>query len=238
MNKAEQNFRSIVPGAMQTLLRLVPGWTVEDAAAAFGNAGHESLGFTKLQEITPTVKGSRGGYGWFQWTGPRRRSFEAYCKDEGLAPDSVAANVSFLAHELQTTEKATIAKVGAAIGLEAKTKAFEMAFERPGVAHTDRRLQWAKIALDAYNSVNPAKAVPLPPEKPKAPATIPGLDKPMTLSTTNVATASGAATGILSAFAGLDWKVALPIVLVIGACAAWVIWQRFQYARKARDAGV
>ena len=62
--------------------------------------------------------------------------------------------------------------------------------------------------------------MPLPPTKPTAPAVVPGLDKPMTLSTTNIASASGAATGILSAFAGLDWKVALPVVLVIGACAA------------------
>lgn len=238
MNKAEITFRSIAPGAMQTLLRLVPAWTVEDAAAAFGNAGHESLGFTKLQEIKPVVKGSRGGYGWFQWTGPRRKAFEAYCRDEGLDPASPTANVSFLAHELDTTEKATVTRVGNAVGLEAKTKAFELAFERPGVAHTEQRLAWARIALDAYNAAYPAKSVPLPPEKPKAPAVVPGLDKSMTLSTTNLASAGGAATGILSAFAGLDWKVALPIVLVIGACAAWIIWQRYQYARKARDAGV
>lgn len=238
MNKAEINFRSLVPGAMQTLLRLVPAWTIEDAAAAFGNAGHESLGFTKLQEIKPTVAGSRGGYGWFQWTGPRRRAFEAYCKDEGLDPASPTANVSFLAHELETSERATVARVGSAVGLEAKTKAFEMSFERPGVPHTAKRLAWARIALDAYNEAHPSTAVPIPPQKPKAPEVIPGLDKPMALSTTNLASAGGAATGILSAFAGLDWKVALPIVLVIGACAAWVIWQRFQYARKAREAGV
>ena len=45
--------------------------TAEDAAAVFGNAGHESAGLEKLQEIRPTVPGSRGGWGWFQWTGDK-----------------------------------------------------------------------------------------------------------------------------------------------------------------------
>lgn len=238
MNAAEQNFRSIVPGAIKTLLRLVPAWTVEDAAAAFGNAGHESLGFTKLQEIKPVVKGSRGGYGWFQWTGPRRRAYEAWCRDEGLDPASATANIGFLAHELAVSEKATVAKVSTAVGLEAKTKAFEMAFERPGVAHTERRLAWARIALDAYNDAYPAAAVPVPAPKPTAPAAVIGLDKPMTVSTTNIASVASAATGGIAAFSGLDWKVALPIVLVLGGLAAWVIYQRVKYARKAREAGV
>jgi hypothetical protein len=237
--KAETNFRSIVPDAIVTLIRLIPAWGVEDAAAAFGNAGHESLGFTKLQEMKPTVKGSRGGYGWFQWTGPRRRAFEAYCKAEGLDATTPTANISFLAHELETSERATVAKVHAAVGLEAKTKAFEMAFERPGIAHTDKRLQWAKIALDAYNIANPSKPdIPLPLEKPKAPVEIPGLNKPMAMSTTNMAAAASAATGGISAFSGLDWKVALPVVLILGALAAWIIYQRFSFAKKAKEAGV
>lgn len=238
MNAAEQNFRTIVPGAIKTLLRLVPTWGVEDAAAAFGNAGHESLGFTKLQEIKPTVKGSRGGYGWFQWTGPRRKAFEAWCRDEGLDPVSATANIGFLAHELATSERVTVGKVSAAVGLEGKTKAFEMAFERPGVPHTDRRLAWARIALDAYNAAYPASAVPVPSSRPSAPAVVPGLDKPMTVSTTNIASVASAATGGIAAFSGLDWKVALPIVLVLGGLAAWVILQRRKYAKSAREAGV
>ncbi|WP_156899432.1 phage tail tip lysozyme [Pleomorphomonas koreensis] len=221
---------------MKSLMRLVPAWTVEDAAAAFGNGGHESLGFTKLQEVKPIA--GRGGFGWFQWTGPRRRAFEAWCREEGLDPAGPSANIGFLAHELATSERATVGKVSAALGLEAKTKAFEMAFERPGVAHTDRRLAWARIALDAYNTAYPATAVPLTPEKPKAPATVSGLDKPMALSTINVASLASAATGGIAAFSGLDWRVALPIVLVLGVLAAWVIWQRSRYARKAREAGV
>lgn len=237
VTKAETNFRSIVPGAIATLTRLIPAWGVEDAAAAFGNAGHESLGFTKLQEMNPTVKGSRGGYGWFQWTGSRRKAFEAYCTSGGLDAATPTANISFLAHELETSERATVAKVHAAVGLEAKTKAFEMAFERPGIAHTDKRLQWAKIALDAYNLANPSKPdIPLPLEKPKAPIEIPGLDKPLIKSKIAWAGVSGFATQVIGFFAGSDWKVVL--ILVGAAFAAYILYERHEQVKKAREAGV
>src|SRR5258706_3609441 len=40
------------------------GITREQACGIFGNLGTETGGFTALQEIKPTVAGSRGGYGW------------------------------------------------------------------------------------------------------------------------------------------------------------------------------
>jgi hypothetical protein len=126
--------------------------SVEDAAAILGNAGHESAGLATLQEIKPTVAGSRGGYGWFQWTGPRRRDFEAWAKAKGLSPASDEANYGFLLHELKTTEKAAIPALKAAVGLEAKVKAFEAKFERSGVKHYPSRLAYAKRALAAFTS--------------------------------------------------------------------------------------
>jgi hypothetical protein len=76
------------------------------AAAILGNIVHECAGFTQLQERNP--HGGRGGYGWAQWTGPRRRAFEEYCQLNRLAPESDEANYGFLQHELSTTEKGTI----------------------------------------------------------------------------------------------------------------------------------
>lgn len=37
----------------------------------------ERGGFTLLQEQKPTVAGSKGSFGWYQWTGPRRRAYFA-----------------------------------------------------------------------------------------------------------------------------------------------------------------
>lgn len=82
MANAEQTFRAKAPGIMAQLVRDFP-ITPEDAAAIVGNLGHESQGFTAMQEFKPVVAGSRGGWGWAQWTGPRRRAFEAYCARTG-----------------------------------------------------------------------------------------------------------------------------------------------------------
>jgi hypothetical protein len=161
--------------------------SILDAAAIAGNAGHESLGFTKLQEMKPVVAGSRGGYGWFQWTGPRRRDYEGWCRTKGLDPASDEANYGFLVHELRTTEKRAIPATMSAKNLRDKVIAFEMAFERAGVKHYDSRVRWAEIALEAHGldgakpgATAPAPdATPAPSPEPKptpspAPAPLPG----------------------------------------------------------------
>jgi hypothetical protein len=144
------------------------GFSVEDAAAIMGNAGHESGGLELMQELKPTVKGSRGGYGWFQWTGPRRRAFEAYCARNNLDINSREANYAFLFVELKGDEKAAVAKTKAAKGLEAKVKAFELGFERAGVKHYPSRNEWARKALKAWNERKP-EAPQKPVEAPVAP---------------------------------------------------------------------
>lgn len=143
--------------------------TPEEAAAICGNLGHESAGFTALQEINPTVAGSKGGYGWAQWTGPRRRNFEAFCKVLKLSPTSDQANYAFLVEELKTTEKAAIPAVKKAIGLNAMVIAFEMSFERAGVKHYLSRLKYAQEALDVYRAQS-AQPPPIPQTLPPLPA--------------------------------------------------------------------
>ena len=173
---AEATFRAKAPGVMAKLLSDFP-IGVEDAAAVLGNLGHESAGFTKLQEERPVVKGSKGGWGWAQWTGPRRRAFEAYCKRNKLDPASDKANYAYLFVELrgyEGSEKAAIGKTVAAKGLDAKVEAFERAFLRAGVKHYDSRKQWARIALDAWQKAGnpselpPADDIPHHPEQPQA----------------------------------------------------------------------
>lgn len=158
-------FRKHAPRLMRDLMRDL-AWSKLSAAGAAGNAGHESGGFTQLQELNPTVKGSRGGLGWFQWTGPRRRQFEAFLKERGLSAGSYEGNYGFLLHELKGSEKATVQKVSRAnTTLYDKVVAFELAFERAGVKHYPGRLRWAEIALEEFEKQ--AGKVP-PPISPKS----------------------------------------------------------------------
>jgi peptidoglycan hydrolase-like protein with peptidoglycan-binding domain len=117
-----------------------------------------------MQEIKPVVAGSRGGYGWAQWTADRRRAFEAWAKRKGWSVDSYDANYSFLIRELLGPEKRAIAAVKNAQGLDAKVKAFEASYERAGVKAYSKRISWAKKALAAYHAA--ALALPSAPASP------------------------------------------------------------------------
>lgn len=123
--------------------------TKDQAAGIVGNLGHESGGFRHMQELRPTVPGSRGGFGWAQWTGPRRRQFEAWSKEKGLDPTSDEANYGFLKHELQTTERKSLAAVRGTDNARDATIAFENAFERSGVKAYGSRLAYSQRALRA-----------------------------------------------------------------------------------------
>jgi hypothetical protein len=156
--------------AIMSLLMADFDLTEIEAAAIVGNLGHESGGFKFLQEIKPMVPGSRGGYGWAQWTGPRRRAFEAYVVRNQLNPASDKANYGFLFVELTTTEAKAIPAVKAADGLAAKVKAFELAFERAGVKHYPSRIKYAEQALAAFKAqdtsgaLKPPVVIPPPPD--------------------------------------------------------------------------
>lgn len=215
MSTPEALFRATAPKYMRRLVADFPQLDLQDAAAIFGNLGHESLGFTKLQEMKPTVKGSRGGWGWAQWTGPRRRAFEAYCQRTGKDPASDEANYAFLFLELsgkEGTEKAAVGKITAAVGLQGKVEAFEKAFLRAGVKHYDSRLAWAKIAADALRNSEPSAPKPQPAQpipapspptdttKPSTPASKPRNGIPVWLLIAGALVAAGAALLFLPIF--------------------------------------
>lgn len=157
---AIETFRAKVPGIAAKLMGDFPIGMI-DAAAVLGNLGHECNGFTILQEISPTVKGSRGGYGWPMWTGPRRRAYEAYCRRNKLDPASDKANYAWLFLELKGSEAGAIGKLKAAPDLNAKVVAFERAYLRSGVPHYPSRRSWAREAADVLPANLPAKA-PMP----------------------------------------------------------------------------
>ena len=164
---AVDTFRSKSSGIVARLLGDFP-IRHDDAFAIVGNGpGHESNGTTDLQEIAPTVKGSRGGWGWFQWTGPRRRAFEAYCKRNRLDPASDEANYRWLFLELKGTEAKALPPTLAADTLDNKVVAFEESFLRAGVKHYASRRQWALIAKKQW-AVDGQEPAPMPAERKKA----------------------------------------------------------------------
>lgn len=120
----------------------------ETTAAVFGNLAHECGAFATLQEIKPTVKGARGGYGWAQWTGPRRRQFEAFCAKQNLKPSDPEANYAFLLEELRSRPYSYVLdRTAIQHTLYAKTVAFEREYEGAGVKNYKSRYAWARRVL-------------------------------------------------------------------------------------------
>lgn len=138
------------------------------AAGFVGNLGFESGGFKTLQEIAPAVSGSRGGYGWAQWTGPRRRAFEAWCKAQGLKPSSDEANFGFAVEELRGPYRNVMRALREAATIEDAVFLVGRLYEGPGgttethLPGFSGRLIYAKRALDGASG-----AVGTPPTDPK-----------------------------------------------------------------------
>lgn len=203
-------FKAKVPALMKQFMTDFD-CTKEDAAAVFGNAGHESGGFMLMQELKPTVAGSRGGFGWFQWTGPRRRAFEAHCKLNNLEPTSDAANYGFLCHELRGDEKMAVPRMKAAKSLGNKVVEFELGYERAGVKHYKSREDWANIALEAFKAKYGNGLAPKTKPTPNATGAV-------------VSTSAGTGTGAAAYQAGAPlWLAALIGVGV--ALVAFLIWK-------------
>lgn len=206
-------FTDKAPGIMRLLMR---DFGLDDlsAAAIVGNLGHESGGFRFLQEKKPLIPGSKGGYGWAQWTGPRRRQYEAYCKRNNLDPASDKANYGFLFVELTGSEKAAIPAVKAAVGLAAKVKAFELKFERAGIKHYPSRNNYATQALKAYHAAEPPK-------------TTEAKVKDVVLGTGGAVAGGTVLTGANAGWGILEWAIAAAcLIFAVAAVAGAFYWYR------------
>lgn len=73
-----------------------------DAASGIVSNLNAESGIQGINEVNPAVPGSRGGFGWAQWTGPRRDEFEAYAARHHLDPAADETNMGFLVEELST----------------------------------------------------------------------------------------------------------------------------------------
>lgn len=151
-------FDSKAPQIMDRLMKdfdLSP----EHAAIIVGNLGHESGGFTALQEKNPLIPGSRGGWGWAQWTGPRRKQFEKFAKDNGLDPSSDEANYAFLKHELSTNYKGSLDALKSSNASDPNAMIeFERTYEGAGIKHYDSRFSYANRSLEQWKNAQAEQA--------------------------------------------------------------------------------
>lgn len=129
--------------------------TKTQAAALVGNLAWESDNYQGMQEYEPTVKGSRGGYGFAQWTGPRRKMFEVWSKENELDPNSYEANYGFLKFELSRSNDEigsmgvnTIKKLKKTKDLDTAVSVVMNEYLRPGIPHEEKRKKRASQVLD------------------------------------------------------------------------------------------
>ena len=155
---------------------LAPPFNAIHAAGIVGNLGGESGLLPDINEKAPLVPGSRGGFGWEQATGVRRRALEADAAGHGLAVGTDEANYGFLLDELTGTEHRALVGLEKTQTVEDAVRVFEVMFERPSDPEGGlrARIAFAKRALANYflhNGQAPAApiAVPAVPD-PAAPA--------------------------------------------------------------------
>ena len=127
-------------------------------------------GFKQLQEKKPLIPGSRGGYGYAQWTGPRRTEFEAWSKARGLDPSSHEANAGFVEHELSGKYAHVVRKLRGASGVEEASRITHRDYEtpadvqgpNPSYASAGGRLRYARQAheLAMASPANLAQGAP------------------------------------------------------------------------------
>jgi hypothetical protein len=137
--------------APQTITRLSTDLSISPQVAAgiVGQLGYESAGLQSINEMQPVVPGSRGGFGWAQWTGPRRRQFESWAEQNKMDVADPEANYQFLLHELtQTPEKGVLKKLEGVTDPKEAGRIFTNTFLRPGVPAQDKRDSWVEKSLN------------------------------------------------------------------------------------------
>lgn len=104
------------------------------------NAQDESGLNPGINEASPLVPGSRGGFGLMQWTGPRRKQLEAFAAQRGASVSDPNVQMDFLMAELQGPERAAARSILAAQDAGSAGAAIVNDFLRPAEEHRARRV--------------------------------------------------------------------------------------------------
>ena len=123
---------------------------IYDGLVARGLPKHVAKGFvlnfqdesgmdSGINEANPLVKGSRGGFGLYQLTGPRRVEYEDFAASKGVAPSDVNAQLDFLMMELNNKEKSAGDAIMATNNAGEAAAAIVNRFLRPSKEYRDKR---------------------------------------------------------------------------------------------------
>ncbi len=107
-----------------------------------------------INEAKPLVPGSRGGYGLYQLTGPRRRMYEAFARDRGVDTSDIDAQLDFLKFELGGPEAKAAQSIMGSRDTATAAQAIVNNFLRPAPEH--RQSRSARYA--SYTGSAPAAA--------------------------------------------------------------------------------
>lgn len=94
-----------------------------------------------INEINPIVPGSRGGFGLYQLTGPRRRAYEQFAQSRGVDVADPDAQLDFLMIELQGPESRAAQSIFAAQNPQDAAVAIARDFLRPAPENLQKRVQ-------------------------------------------------------------------------------------------------
>jgi hypothetical protein len=92
-----------------------------------------------INEAKPLVPGSRGGFGLYQLTGPRRQGYERFAAERGVSPDNTDAQLDYLIQELQGSERGAAADIFATETPGQAAAAIVNKFLRPAEQHRRER---------------------------------------------------------------------------------------------------
>jgi len=93
-----------------------------------------------INEQNPIVPGSRGGYGLYQLTGPRRVAYEQFAQERGVTPDNIDAQLDFLMMEGQGPERKAFESILSAPDTSTAAQAIVKNFLRPSPEYRDSRM--------------------------------------------------------------------------------------------------
>ena len=104
-----------------------------------------------INEAAPIVPGSRGGFGLYQLTGPRRTAYEQFASQRGVDPADANAQLDFLDYELKGPESRAAKSILSTRNPQEAAVAIARDFLRPASEHLQNRVarySGADVAAD------------------------------------------------------------------------------------------
>lgn len=124
------------------------------ADAAILNFQDESGLNPGINEQNPIVAGSRGGYGLYQLTGPRRREYEAFAAQRGVNPADVDAQLDFFMGELAGSEASAGKKFLSSPDTASAAQVLVNDFLRPAAEHRQSRsAKYGRVATTPQEAI-------------------------------------------------------------------------------------